>query len=389
MQQASPGPHSASPMRSLTITRFLAPALLCLCSSHALPAEDNWGLFATSSTTRVYFDRSSVKEAEGYVHYNIRIEYVATRETRDKKYRYRSAVNGLAVLCDAQKFAVTSIVLFDDAGKRLAGSSRERERWEATLTDVAAGGIQARVLDHACALARGENPPLPNLKYEARPAGKTTLGSGIVATRDGMIVTNHHVVDGCSSIVVVDSTKIRASAERIASDPKNDLALIRASRSFPEVAAFRKGVQLQAGESVTVVGYPLASILGSAPSVAFGYISATTGLRGDASTYQISAPIHKGNSGGPILDQSGNVTGIVSSKLDALAVQKRTGDLPQNISFGVKGETAQLFLDAQNVNYQSSDAKRKLENTEVAAIGKAITVLVACRKIPSAADESK
>ena len=273
--------------------------------------------------------------------------------------------------------------------RELAGSSRDRERWEETLKEVTADGVQARALQHACAIARGENPPIPDAKAEARPAGKTTIGAGIVATRDGMIVTNHHVVDGCSTIIVLDSSKIRTSAERVASDSKNDLALIRASRSFPEVAAFRKGVQLQAGESVMVVGYPLASILGSEPNVALGYISATTGLRGDASTFQISAPIHKGNSGGPILDQSGNVTGIVSSKLDALAVQKRTGDLPQNISFGVKGEVAQLFLEAQNVSYRSSDARRKLENTEVAAIGKAITVLVACRKIPSAADERK
>jgi hypothetical protein len=89
---------------------------------------------------------------------------------------------------------------------------------------------------------------------------------------------------------------------------------------------------------------------------------------------------HKGNSGGPILDQAGHVTGIVNAKLDALAVQKRTGDLPQNISFGIKAEVAQLFLEAQNVAHQTGAEKRKLENTEVAAIGRAITVLVACRK---------
>ena len=376
-------------MRRQTNSRLLTLGLVFLWSGWAFPADENWELFATSKTTKVYFDRSSVTEAAGYVQYNIRIEYGETRETRDKKHRYRSAINGLAVQCDAKKFAVTSIDLFDDAGARLAGSSRDRERWEETLKEVEAGGVQARALQHACALARGENPPLPDPKIEARPAGKITTGSGIVATRDGMIVTNHHVVDGCSAIVVLDSSRIRTPAERVASDSKNDLALIRASRSFPEVAAFRKGVQLQAGESVIVVGYPLASILGSEPNVAFGYVSATTGLRGDASTFQISAPVHKGNSGGPILDQSGNVTGIVSAKLDALAVQKRTGDLPQNISFGVKGEVAQSFLEAQNVSYQSGAAKRKLENTEVAAIGKAITVLVACRKLPSAADERR
>ena len=376
-------------MRSPIICRLVSLALLSFWSGWAIPAQETWALFATSKTTKVYFDRGSVKEADGYVHYNLRIVYDATRETRDRKYRYRSAINGLAVRCEAKKFAVTSIALFDEAGARLAGSSMDRERWEGSLKEVTAGGIHARVLQHACALAGGESPPTPQVKAESRPAGKTTTGSGIVATRDGIIVTNHHVVDGCSAIVVLDAHKNRAPAERLASDSKNDLALIRASRKFPEVAAFRKGMPLQAGESVMVIGYPLASILGSEPNVSLGYVSATAGLRGDASTFQISAPIHKGNSGGPILDRSGNVTGIVSSKLNALAVQKKTGDLPQNISFGVKGEIAQLFLEAQNVGYRSSDAKRKLENTEVAAIGKAITVLVACRKVPSAAVEPR
>lgn len=375
-------------MRSLTIARLLAPALLCLYGGNAEPAEQNWELFATSEATRIYFDRGSVKEDGGYVHYDIRIEYSAARETRDKKYRYRSAINGQAAQCDAGKFAVTSMTLSDEAGARVAGSARDRTRWEETLKEVAAGGVQAKILQHACAIARGENPPAPDLKI-ARPAGTTTIGAGIIATRDGLIVTNHHVVDGCSLVVVLDSQKNRASAELVASDKKNDLALLRTNRSFPEVAAFRKGVALQAGEAVTVVGYPLASILGSEQNVTFGYVTATAGLRGDASTFLISAPIHKGNSGGPILDQGGNVTGIVTSKLNALAVEKRTGDLPQNISFGVKADVAQSFLDAQNVNYQSGAAKRKLENTEVAAIGKAITVLVACRKIPSAVVEQK
>jgi S1-C subfamily serine protease len=130
-----------------------------------------------------------------------------------------------------------------------------------------------------------------------------------------------------------------------------------------------------------VVGYPLASILGSSEAnVAFGYVSATSGLRGDAASFQISAPVHKGNSGGPILDQAGNVTGIVNAKVDALAVQKKTGDLPQNISFGIKAELAQAFLATHGVRHASGAEMRKLENTEVAAIGRAITVLVACRR---------
>jgi hypothetical protein len=60
------------------------------------------------------------------------------------------------------------------------------------------------------------------------------------------------------------------------------------------------------------------------------------------------------------------------------------GDLPQNISFGVKGEVAQRFLEANAAVFRSAPGGAKLENTEVAAIGRAVTVLVACRRRTSA-----
>ena len=357
--------------------RPFAALLLCLHTLLAAAAEVDWEPFATSRSAVVFFDRGSVRESDDYVHYRIRVEYADERVSRDGKHRYRSAVNGFAAQCEAKKLVVTSVELRDDAGARLVQSSRRRERWAEALKDVKPGGVEERLMLHACALARGETPQ-PNAKAGAR--GSTSIGSGIVASADGVIVTNHHVVDGCSSILVIDSQRRRSVAERFASDPKSDLALIRANRKFSEVATFRRGVPVQAGESVTVVGYPLASILGTESNVAFGYVSATSGVRGDVSRFQISAPVHKGNSGGPILDQSGYVTGIVNAKLDAMAVQKRTGDLPQNISFGIKAEVAQLFLDTHRVVHQSGAEKRKLENTEVAAIGRAITVLVSCRK---------
>jgi uncharacterized protein len=365
----------------MPVLRTFAALLFCSHAGLAVAAEADWEPFATSNTAVVFFDRGSLTKSDDYVHYRFRVDYPEDRATGDGKYRYRSAVNAMAAQCEAKKVAVTSVELRDGDGARLMQSSRRRDRWASALKDVTPG-VEERLMLHACALARGERLKPPQAKTDSAPSrGKVNIGSGIVASADGVIVTNHHVVDGCSSIVIIDSEKKRTAAERIASDPKSDLALIRANRTFFEVATFRKGVPLQAGESVTVVGYPLATILGSSESnVAFGYVSATSGVRGNISTFQISAPVHKGNSGGPILDQSGNVTGIVNSKLDALAVQKRTGDLPQNISFGIKAEIAQLFLEANRVAHHSGAGKRRLENTEVAAIGRAITVLVGCRK---------
>jgi hypothetical protein len=211
------------------------------------------------------------------------------------------------------------------------------------------------------------------------------IGAGIVVSGDGLVLTNQHVAQGCDSITVIDEGRASTKAMVRGTDVANDLALLKAERDFAAVASFRRGEPLQAGESVTVVGFPLASVLGFEPNVTFGYVSATGGLRGDSTRFQISAPIHKGNSGGPILDQGGQVIGIVSAKLNALAIEKRTGDLPQNISFGVRGEVAQAFVARYTTDVRVGASEAKLENTEVAKIGRAITVLVACRRNAPAA----
>jgi S1-C subfamily serine protease len=357
---------------------WLLPLALLLASSTA--SAQTWQLFATATTARVFFDRASVREEDGYVHFQWRIEYTEPRDSRDRKHRYSSSVSGQAAQCEARKVALVSVALFDASGKRLTESARTPDRWQQAFTDVGADGLQARLLQHACALARGESPSPP-----AARSAPTSIGAGIVVSADGLVLTNNHVAEGCDSIIVLDEGRERARATVLGIDIGNDLALLRAERTFPAAASFRRAAPLQAGEAVTVVGYPLASILGFEPTVAFGYVSATGGLRGDSTRFQISAPIHRGNSGGPILDQGGQVIGIVTSKLDALAVQKRTGDLPQNISFGVRGEVAQTFLERNSAAFRSGAAGAKLENTEVAAIGRAITVLVACRKSAAAA----
>lgn len=368
----------APPQFMRTLPAIVSSLVLLLAAASA--AAESWQSFAAGSSAKVFFDRASVREEGGYVHYRVRIEYGEPRDSRDRRYRFKSSVSAQAGQCEARKTALTSVVLYGEGGKRLVESTRTPERWRQALADVGADGLQARLLQHACALARGENPSPP-----AARSGPLTIGAGVIVSPDGLVLTNHHVARGCESITVLDAGRERAMATVTAADAANDLALLKAERTFATVASFRRDTPVQAGESVTVVGFPLANILGFEPNFTFGYVSATGGLRGDTSRFQISAPTHKGSSGGPILDQGGQVIGLVTAKLDALAVQKRTGDLPQNISFGVRGEIAQIFLQNQAAVIRSNSATPRLENTEVAAAGRAITVLVACRKSPGAA----
>ncbi len=82
---------------------------------------------------------------------------------------------------------------------------------------------------------------------------------------------------------------------------------------------------------------------------------------------QISAPVQPGNSGGPLLDSSGNVVGVVVGKLNAIKVARLTGDIPQNINFGISAGTARTFLDAYGVPYETAPSTEVLPTADIAA----------------------
>jgi S1-C subfamily serine protease len=114
------------------------------------------------------------------------------------------------------------------------------------------------------------------------------------------------------------------------------LALLKANFQPSKIAYFRAKGSVRSGNDIIALGFPLHGLLGSQLKVSTGIVSATVGLLDDISQLQISAPIQPGNSGGPLLDEYGNVAGVVVAKLRALAVAKATGDIPQNVNFAVK-----------------------------------------------------
>ncbi|MDA1325678.1 MAG: serine protease, partial [Proteobacteria bacterium] len=88
---------------------------------------------------------------------------------------------------------------------------------------------------------------------------------------------------------------------------------------------------MRTGNDIIVAGYPLHGLLSSDLNVTKGIISALTGPGDDRRIMQITAPVQPGNSGGPLLDTSGNVVGVIVSKLNALRVARATGTLPANV----------------------------------------------------------
>ena len=132
------------------------------------------------------------------------------------------------------------------------------------------------------------------------------------------------------------------------------------------------------GDSVLVIGYPLHGLLASEANVTTGTVSASAGLRDDTRYLQITAPVQPGNSGGPLLDQSGNVVGVVVAKLNAMKLAKHTGDIPQNINFALKANVAKGFLESYGIEYESVPKGKVLSVPDVADAAREFTVRVLC-----------
>jgi S1-C subfamily serine protease/Tfp pilus assembly protein PilF len=146
-------------------------------------------------------------------------------------------------------------------------------------------------------------------------------GTGFAISSNGYIVTNHHVINGAKKIEIrgVNQNYNQSySAEVVISDERNDLAIIRINdplfSSLGIIPYALRNNLADVGENVFVLGYPLTTTMGTEVKLTNGIISSKTGFQGDISTYQISAPVQPGNSGGPLFDNSGNLIGIVNAK---------------------------------------------------------------------------
>ncbi|MDC1215007.1 serine protease [Rhodospirillales bacterium] len=155
-------------------------------------------------------------------------------------------------------------------------------------------------------------------------------------SRRGELITNDHVVKDCAKLTLIIDTQKIDEVQIKGRDKNSDLALLKANFQPSKIAYFRAKGSVRSGNDIIALGFPLHGLLGSQLKVSTGIVSATVGLLDDISQLQISAPIQPGNSGWPLLDEYGNVAGVVVAKLRALAVAKATGDIPQNVNFAVK-----------------------------------------------------
>ena len=141
-------------------------------------------------------------------------------------------------------------------------------------------------------------------------------GTGFAISSNGYIVTDNHVIKDADSVYVQSSDGKSYKAKVVFSEPASDIAVLQITDStFKTLGALPysfKRAETDIGESVFTLGYPRdAMVLGP------GFLTASTGFNGtntDSTAYQVSIPVNFGNSGGPLLDNKGNVIGIINAK---------------------------------------------------------------------------
>lgn len=245
---------------------------------------------------------------------------------------------------------------------REAAARRERERQERER-------LAARTAPPAT------SPRTDSRRDQTPSAGGS--GTGFFVNRDGTVVTNAHVVEGCTTVSVRaadERTDARATVTH--RDEKNDLAIVTTNLHPPRVAPIRAGVRL--GEAIALFGFPLTGVLSRSGNFTLGHVSALTGFRDDPSQIQISAPVQVGNSGGPLLDHTGNLVGVVVAKIDGLVIALATGDLPQNVNFAVKSSVLANFLDVNRVSFVSGAVGTVLDSADLAEVAKDMSVFIRC-----------
>ena len=181
----------------------------------------------------------------------------------------------------------------------------------------------------------------------------TSAGSGFVFTADGYVVTNHHVIDGASTISVAWYDGTTMDAVLIGSDSVNDIALLKVEAENLRPVSIGNSSDLQVGDQVVAIGNALGEL---SFSLTVGYVSGTDrSVTTDGTTQtmiQTDASLNSGNSGGPLFNAKGEVIGITTAKYSGTT---SSGASIEGIGFAIPMDDVHGMLeDLQEYGYIKS-----------------------------------
>ena len=174
--------------------------------------------------------------------------------------------------------------------------------------------------------------------------GSGAMGSGFALTKTGYIMTNYHVVDNATSLLVVDSDYREYAASLVGFDKELDIAVLYAEGASFVPATIGDSNTIRLGGTVVAIGCPNGEELMF--SVSNGIVSGLNRVFGDDNAMiQTNAPLNPGNSGGPLFDENGHVIGVVTSKLTSTTVDNGKEIALEGIAFAVPINDAIALAD--------------------------------------------
>ncbi|MCE3231827.1 MAG: hypothetical protein K0R98_84 [Rickettsiaceae bacterium] len=240
-------------------------------------------------------------------------------------------------------------------------------------------------------LADSQLPPnIIQYKTNAEEQGQTqkfthfTSGTGFYVSNN-YIVTNEHVVQGCKSINIRGGNIKPGYATLESIDKKNDLALLRTSINPMRIAQLRGDeIPVNKGEEVTVIGYPLERGIRGDYMVKKAVITDPEDLYDGIKRVQFTDAVEKGNSGGPLLDDNGNVVGVVVGKMSfylAEAVENNSDAKPvKTSSMAISLDSLRNFLINNKIYYRSDNTRYHYPDKWLETKAKDYIVNVHCMK---------
>lgn len=171
------------------------------------------------------------------------------------------------------------------------------------------------------------------------------VGTGFFITDNGYLLTCFHVVNHPSRSIQVGTKQGLFDAELVQSDPDNDVALLKVAGTFSSLPLVSSN-SVNFGEAVFTIGFPHPDRQGWQSKLTRGEISSLSGFQDDTNRYQISVPTQPGNSGGALIDEHGNVVGMVAASLTTTYADLRAGSVPQNVNYAIKSSGVKTFLDS-------------------------------------------
>ena len=202
-------------------------------------------------------------------------------------------------------------------------------------------------------------------------SGENTGGSSGTAffiNNRGHLLTNNHVVEGCSLSKITYKNN-DYDAKLIATDKTLDLALLKAELKPKTFFNFSKN-ETKKLNTIYVAGYPLGKGLSDDLKISSGIVSSLKGFEDNSNEIQIDAPINSGNSGGPIINENGD--------LIAIAVSGMAKDQTEGINFGIKSSAAERFLKSNDINFNKSLYSRSKNKEQLRNILEEGTVYTYC-----------